>query len=120
MRWILGLSFLSVAVWALFPDKYEGNDKAMSRWGAFMSTLVAFFLAEIGDKTQIATIGLAARFEQFYPVVAGTTLGMMLANVPAVLAGHKIADKLPVKAIRITAAAVFAILGIVTLAGVGK
>jgi Ca2+/H+ antiporter, TMEM165/GDT1 family len=120
MRWILGISFLSVAVWALFPDKYEGNDKAMSRWGAFMSTLVAFFLAEIGDKTQIATIGLAARFEQFYPVVAGTTLGMMLANVPAVLAGHKIADKLPVKAIRIMAAAVFAILGIVTLTGIGR
>jgi Ca2+/H+ antiporter, TMEM165/GDT1 family len=120
MRWVLGLSFLSVAVWALFPDKYEGNDKTISRWGAFMSTLVAFFLAEIGDKTQIATIGLAARFEQFYPVVAGTTLGMMLANVPAVLAGHKIADKLPVKAIRITAAAVFAILGIVTLTGIGR
>jgi putative Ca2+/H+ antiporter (TMEM165/GDT1 family) len=120
MRWILGVSFLSVAVWALFPDRYEGNDKTMSRWGAFMSTLVAFVLAEIGDKTQIATIGLAARSEQFYPVVAGTTLGMMLANVPAVLAGHKIADKLPVKAIRITAAAVFAVLGIVTLTGVGK
>jgi putative Ca2+/H+ antiporter (TMEM165/GDT1 family) len=96
MPWILGISFLSVAVWALFPDKYEDNDKAISRWGAFMSTLIAFFLAEIGDKTQIATIGLAARFEQFYPVVAGTTLGMMLANVPAVFLGDKLADRLPV------------------------
>jgi putative Ca2+/H+ antiporter (TMEM165/GDT1 family) len=119
MRWILGLSFLSVAVWALFPDKYENNDKAISRTGAFTATLVAFFLAEIGDKTQIATIGLAARFEQFYPVVLGTTLGMMLANIPAVLLGDRIADRLPVKAIRITAAIVFAALGALTLAGVG-
>jgi putative Ca2+/H+ antiporter (TMEM165/GDT1 family) len=119
MRWILAISFLSVAVWALFPDKYEGDDKAMSRAGAFLSTLCAFFLAEIGDKTQIATIGLAARFEAFYPVVIGTTLGMMLANIPAVLIGDRIADKLPVKAIRITAAVVFAALGVLTFAGVG-
>ena len=116
LRWILGLSFLSVAVWALFPDKYEGNDKAIARSGAFMSTLVAFFLAEIGDKTQIATVGLAARFEQVCPVVLGTTLGMMLANIPAVLIGDSIADKLPVKAIRVTAAIVFAALGVLTLA----
>lgn len=115
LRWILGLSFLSVAVWALFPDKYEGNDRTIGRSGAFMSTLVAFFLAEIGDKTQIATIGLAARFEQFYPVVAGTTLGMMLANIPAVFLGAKLATKLPVKAIRFTAAVIFAVLGILTL-----
>ena len=119
MRWILGISFLSVAVWALFPDKYEGNAEAVSRLGAFASTLVAFFLAEIGDKTQIATIGLAARFEQFYPVVLGTTLGMMLANIPAVLIGDRIADKLPVRAIRITAAAVFVVLGILTIVGIG-
>jgi putative Ca2+/H+ antiporter (TMEM165/GDT1 family) len=117
MRWILGLSFLSVAVWALFPDKYEGDDKAISRSGAFTSTLVAFFLAEIGDKTQIATVGLAARFEQFYPVVMGTTLGMMLANIPAVIIGDKLAGKLPVKAIRVTAAVVFTALGIITLSG---
>jgi Ca2+/H+ antiporter, TMEM165/GDT1 family len=115
MRWILGLSFLSVAVWALFPDKYEGSDKAISRSGAFTTTLVAFFFAEIGDKTQIATVGLAARFEVFYSVVIGTTLGMMLANIPAVLVGNRIADKLPVKGIRITAAVVFAALGIITL-----
>ena len=120
LRWILGISFLSVAVWALFPDKYAGNDKAVGRSGAFMSALVAFFLAEIGDKTQIATVGLAARFEQFYPVVLGTTLGMMLANIPAVLIGDRIADKLPVKPIRITAAVVFALIGLLTLAGVGE
>jgi putative Ca2+/H+ antiporter (TMEM165/GDT1 family) len=119
MRWILGLSFLSVAIWALFPDKYEGDAEAVSRLGAFASTLVAFFLAEIGDKTQIVTIGLAARFAQFYPVVFGTTLGMMLADIPAVLIGDRIADKLPVRAIRIAAAAVFVVLGILTIAGIG-
>jgi putative Ca2+/H+ antiporter (TMEM165/GDT1 family) len=84
-----------------------------------MSTLVAFFLAEIGDKTQIATIGLAARFEQFYPVVLGTTLGMMLANIPAVITGDRIAERLPTRAIRIAAAVVFAILGVVILVGGG-
>ena len=119
LRWFLGLSFLSVAVWALFPDKYQGNDKAIGRSSAFVTTLVAFFLAEIGDKTQIATVGLAASFEQFYPVVLGTTLGMMLANIPAVLIGERIADKLPVKVIRITAAVLFAIIGVLTIAGVG-
>jgi Ca2+/H+ antiporter, TMEM165/GDT1 family len=120
MRWLLGLSFLSVAIWALFPDKYEGNNTVMSRSGAFISALVAFFIAEIGDKTQIATVGLAARFAHFYPVVIGTTLGMMLANIPAVLLGDKVADALPVKAIRITAGVVFAVFGLLTLAGVGE
>jgi Ca2+/H+ antiporter, TMEM165/GDT1 family len=120
MRWVLGISFLGVAVWALFSDKYDGDDKGISRAGAFVSTLVAFFLAEIGDKTQIATVALAARFEQFFPVVIGTTLGMMLVNVPAVIAGNKLADRLPVMAIRITAAVVFASLGVLTLAGFGK
>jgi len=120
MRWILGISFLSVAVWALFPDKYEEGTTGSGRSGAFMSTLVAFFLAEIGDKTQIATVGLAARFEAFYPVVIGTTLGMMLANIPAVLLGHKLANKLPLKAIRIVAALVFTMLGVLTLIGVGE
>jgi len=115
MRWILGLSFLSVAVWALFPDKYEGDGRTISRSGAFTATLCAFFIAEIGDKTQIATVGLAARFEQFYPVVIGTTLGMMLANIPAVLIGNRIAEKLPVRAIRITVATVFAALGVLTI-----
>jgi Ca2+/H+ antiporter, TMEM165/GDT1 family len=110
MRWILAISFLGVAVWALFPDKYEGRAVAVSRLGAFAATLVAFFLAEIGDKTQIATIGLAARFEQFYPVVIGTTLGMMLANIPVVLIGSRIADRLPI----------FATLGLLTAAGIGE
>lgn len=115
LRWILGVSFLGVAVWALFPDRLGGNAGATARFGAFLTTLVSFFLAEIGDKTQIATIGLAARFDAFYAVVIGTTLGMMLANVPAVVIGHHAADRLPLRAIRIAAAAVFAAIGIVTL-----
>jgi len=117
MRWVLGLSFLGVAVWALFPDKYEGGAAAVGRTGAFTTTLLAFFCAEIGDKTQIATIGLAARFEVFYPVVIGTTLGMMLANIPAVVLGDRLAGRLPVKAIRLTAAVVFSLLGVATLSG---
>jgi Ca2+/H+ antiporter, TMEM165/GDT1 family len=120
MRWMLGLSFLIVAVWALFPDRYEGSDRTISRSGAFVSTLVAFFLAEIGDKTHIATVALAARFEQFYPVVMGTTLGMMLANIPAVLAGDRIGNRLPIRTIRIAAAMVFAVLGVLTLVGAGR
>jgi Ca2+/H+ antiporter, TMEM165/GDT1 family len=115
-----GLSFLSVAVWALFPDKYEGNDKAISRSGAFTSTLIALFLAEIGDKMQTATVGPAARFEVFYAVVIGTTLGMMLANIPAVLLGDRLAGKLPVEAIRYTAPLVFAALGVITLSGLRR
>ena len=120
MRWILGISFLGVAVWALFPDKYAGDDRKIGHTRAFLATLCAFFLAEIGDKTQLATIGLAARFEVFYPVVIGTTLGMMLANIPAVLIGRRAADRLPLKAIRITAAAAFAALGAITLVGIGR
>jgi len=120
MRRILGISFLSVAVWALFPDKYEAADNSIGRWGAFTSTLIAFFLAEIGDKTQIATVGLAARFEHFLLVVGGTTLGMMLANIPAVMIGDRLAGKLPVKAIRIIAAIVFAGLGLLTVLGIGR
>ena len=120
MRWILGISFLGVAVWALFPDSYESSPERIGRVGAFTATLVAFFLAEIGDKTQIATIGLAARFGQLYPVVLGTTLGMMLANIPAVFIGDRIAGRLPLKMIRIAAALVFAALGVLTIAGVGS
>ena len=119
LRLVLGVSFLSVAIWALFPDSCEGAEKFSNRTGPFTATLIAFFLAEIGDKTQIATVGLAARFEVIYPVVIGTTLGMMLANVPAVLIGTRIADKLPVAAIRVATAIVFAILGAATLLDAG-
>ena len=116
LRWVLGLSFLSVAVWALFPDDV-GQSGSISGVGAFSTTLIAFFLAEIGDKTQIATIALAARYDRFYAVVLGTTLGMMLANIPAVLIGDRMAGRLPLGAIRIAAAIVFAALGVVTLIG---
>jgi putative Ca2+/H+ antiporter (TMEM165/GDT1 family) len=114
LRWVLGLSFLAVAVWALIPDWIDESD-LVRRSGAFLTTLVAFFIAEIGDKTQIATIGLAARFDQFGAVVLGTTLGMMLANIPAVLLGDRLAGRLPLRAIRIAAALVFAALGVMTL-----
>jgi Ca2+/H+ antiporter, TMEM165/GDT1 family len=119
LRWILGVSFLSVAIWALFPDRYAQENRVRSR-SAFVATLVAFFIAEIGDKTQFATVGLAARFEQFYPVVIGTTLGMMIANIPAVLIGGRIADRVPMKAIRIAAAVVFTGLAVLTLVGTGE
>jgi putative Ca2+/H+ antiporter (TMEM165/GDT1 family) len=115
LRWVVGLSFLAMAVWALFPDKPDANDGALARRGAFLTTVIVFFLAEIGDKTEIATIGLAARFEQLYAVVLGTTLGMMIANVPAVILGDRLAGRLPLTAIRYTAAFVFAALGIATI-----
>ena len=115
MRWILGLSFIAMAGWCLIPDKAEDAPKAVGRAGAFMATLVAFFLVEIGDKTQIATVALAARFHDLVLVTAGTTLGMMLVNVPAVLCGEGIARLAPLKLIRILAAASFAILGLMTL-----
>jgi putative Ca2+/H+ antiporter (TMEM165/GDT1 family) len=115
LRWVVGMSFLAMAVWALVPDRHDAKDGVLARGGAFVTTVVAFFLVEIGDKTQIATIGLAARFEQLYAVVLGTTLGMMLANVPAVILGDKLAGKLPLKAIRSAVAFVFATLGIATI-----
>jgi putative Ca2+/H+ antiporter (TMEM165/GDT1 family) len=115
LRWVVGLSFLAMAVWALFPDKQDAEDGAPARGGAFVTTAIVFFLVEIGDKTQIATIGLAARFEQLYAVVLGTTVGMMLANVPAVILGDRLAGKVPLKAVRYTAALVFAALGIATI-----
>jgi Ca2+/H+ antiporter, TMEM165/GDT1 family len=117
MRWLLGLSFVSVGVWALFPDRYDGDDLRASHAGAFATTVVAFFFAEIGDKTQLATIGLAARFDLFLPVVMGTTLGMMLANIPVVMLGGRLAERLPIRAIRLVAAGVFAALGVLTLSG---
>jgi putative Ca2+/H+ antiporter (TMEM165/GDT1 family) len=120
MRWILGLSFLAMAGWALVPDKLDdGMPTAAKRHGAFLTTLIAFFLVEIGDKTQIATVALAAQFEALVPVVIGTTLGMLLANVPVILVGGAAADRLPLKLIRAIAAAIFAVLGVLILAGVG-
>jgi putative Ca2+/H+ antiporter (TMEM165/GDT1 family) len=117
LRWLVALSFFAVAVWALKPDEFAADEPLpASRWGVFGVTLVAFFLAEIGDKTQIATIVLAARFESLAAVVLGTTLGMLVANVPVVLLGKAASAKIPFKAIRIAAALLFAALGVYALA----
>jgi putative Ca2+/H+ antiporter (TMEM165/GDT1 family) len=120
LRWILGVSFLAMAVWTLIPDKLDEGDTRIAPYGVFGATLVAFFLAEMGDKTQVATIALAAQYQSFYAVVAGTTLGMMIANVPAVLLGDRIANRIPVRLVHGIAAAIFAVLGIATLLGAGS
>jgi putative Ca2+/H+ antiporter (TMEM165/GDT1 family) len=116
LRWILGLSFVAMAAWMMIPDKLDEDDAPRLRFGVLGTTIVAFFLAEMGDKTQIATVALAARFGTVVPVVLGTTLGMMIANVPAVLAGDKLAHRLPVKLVHGVAASVFAVLGIAAIA----
>ena len=118
LRWAIGGGFLAMAAWMLIPDR--ADDAAAGgaqRLGVFGTTVVAFFLAEMGDKTQIATVALAARFPALWAVVLGTTLGMLLANVPVVLLGERAARALPMRAIHVVAAALFALLGIVTLAG---
>jgi putative Ca2+/H+ antiporter (TMEM165/GDT1 family) len=120
LRWILGVSFLAMAAWILVPDKFDEEDAKLARFGVFGTTLIAFFLAEMGDKTQIATVALAAQYDSLIAVVAGTTLGMMIANVPAVILGDRIANRLPVKLVHRIAAAIFAVLGVATLLGAGK
>jgi len=120
LRWILGVSFIAMAAWTLIPDKFDEDDAKLARFGVFGTTLVAFFLAEMGDKTQVATIALAAQYQSLVAVVAGTTLGMMIANVPAVIMGDRIADKMPVKLVHRIAASIFAILGVATLFGAGQ
>jgi putative Ca2+/H+ antiporter (TMEM165/GDT1 family) len=120
MRQILGVSFLAMAAWTLVPDKFDQEDAKLAHFGVFGTTLVAFFLAEMGDKTQVATVALAAQFNALLAVVAGTTIGMMIANVPAVLLGERIAERMPVKLVHRVAAAIFGVLGVATLLGVGK
>lgn len=121
MRWVLGVSFIAMAIWTLIPDKLDDvGDTAGMRYGVFGTTLIAFFLAEMGDKTQVATVALAAQFNAFYAVVIGTTLGMMIANVPAVLLGNKIANRVPLRLVHGIAALIFATLGVATLLGVGE
>ena len=120
LRWVLGLSFIAMAVWTLIPDKLDEDDAKLPRFGVFGATLIAFFLAEMGDKTQVATVALAAQYQMLVAVVAGTTLGMMIANVPAVLLGDRIAARMPVKLVHGIATAIFLGLGIATLAGAGE
>ena len=117
LRWILGLSFIAMGVWTLIPDKLDDGAQRNRRFGAFGTTLIAFFLVEMGDKTQIATVALAARYDALVAVVAGTTLGMMIANVPAVMLGNFTAEKMPIRVIHIAAAILFALLGIAVLGG---
>jgi putative Ca2+/H+ antiporter (TMEM165/GDT1 family) len=122
MRWLLGLSFIAMGIWTLIPDKPDLDDeKAPSPkggWGVFGATVAAFFLLEMGDKTQIATVALAAKYSNLALVTAGTTFGMMLANVPAVLLGDVAAKKLPLAFVRAVAAVLFLLLGVVALLGV--
>ena len=121
MRYGLGLSFIAVALWMLVPDQVDDTDRTgTGRWGVFGVTVVAFFLAEMGDKTQIATVMLAARYQSLLAVTAGTTLGMMLANVPAVLLGDKAVKFMPIAWVHRIAAVVFAALGIAMLLGLGS
>jgi Ca2+/H+ antiporter, TMEM165/GDT1 family len=120
LRWILGASFLAVAVWMLIPDQADDVDaRALNRFGVFGVTVLAFFLAEMGDKTQIATVMLAAKYPSLVAVTAGTTLGMMLANVPAVLLGDRVVRAVPVVWVHRIAAGIFALLGLLVLLGFG-
>jgi putative Ca2+/H+ antiporter (TMEM165/GDT1 family) len=119
LRWGVGLSFLVMAIWLTVPDAPGREPGLAAGLGPFLTTTVAFFLVEIGDKTQIATVALAARFEDLFLVTAGTTLGMLLANVPVVLAGGMIGSRIPLGLVRGVSAAVFGVLGVLTLLGVG-
>ena len=119
LRWLLGGSFLAMALWALKPDELDETGPKLGYAGVFVVTLVSFFVAEMGDKTQIATVMLAAKFPALWAVVVGTTIGMLAANVPIAFAGRALSTRVPFKAIRIAAAAVFAALGIgVLVAGI--
>lgn len=121
LAWVLAVSFLLMAAWMLIPDKLDDTDLAFQRYGVFVATSVTFFIAEMGDKTQIATVALAAQYDVFFAVVIGTTLGMMIANVPAVLIGKGLAHKLPVRLVHCIAAVIFAVLGVLAvLQALGK
>lgn len=119
LNWIVGLAFIAFGLWALRPDTLDGDPRLL-RGGAFVTTTVAFFLAEMGDKTQLATVALGARYDALAWVVLGTTLGMMIANVPAVIVGEALAHRIPMRTVRWIAAALFVAAGLATLAGLGR
>ena len=121
LRWVLGASFIAMAIWMLIPDKLDEDDQpsTTSKLGVFGTTLVAFFLAEMGDKTQLATVALAAQYQQWAAVVAGTTLGMMLANAPVVWFGDRLVKRVPIRVVHVISALIFVVLGVVALLGVG-
>jgi putative Ca2+/H+ antiporter (TMEM165/GDT1 family) len=114
-RWVLAASFLLMAVWVLIPDKLDEAEGDKGNFGVLLTTIVAFFLAEMGDKTQIATVALAARYDQLVAVVAGTTLGMMLANVPVVFMGDRLMRYVPVRSIHVIVALVFAVMAVMVV-----
>ena len=121
LRWILGASFIGMAIWTLIPDKIEDEETQIaSKLGVFGATFVTFFLAEMGDKTQLATIALAAHYAAPLLVIAGTTLGMLIADVPAVFLGNKFADKIPMRLVHGIAAGIFAVMGVLTLLHVDR
>jgi putative Ca2+/H+ antiporter (TMEM165/GDT1 family) len=121
LRWVLGASFIGMAIWTMIPDKIEEEETQVAkRFGVFGATLITFFLAEMGDKTQIATVAMAAHYASPLLVVIGTTLGMLIADVPAVFVGDKLANKIPMKLVHSIAAGVFAVLGVATLLGAGS
>jgi putative Ca2+/H+ antiporter (TMEM165/GDT1 family) len=121
LRWVLGASFIAMAIWTLIPDKIEDEEtQVANHLGVFGATLITFFLAEMGDKTQIATVAMAAKFPDPIVVVIGTTLGMLIADVPAVFVGDRFAAKIPMKLVHSIAAGIFALLGLATLAGLGQ
>ena len=121
LRWILGLGFIAMAAWTLVPDSIEDEEASVaSRFGVFGATLITFFLAEMGDKTQLATVALAAHYAAPFTVVMGTTLGMLIADVPAVFAGDRLATRIPMRLVHGIAAAIFAALGVATLLGAGR
>lgn len=116
LRWILGISFIAMAIWTLIPDKIEEEETQIAKHlGVFGATFITFFLAEMGDKTQLATIALAAHYAAPLAVVVGTTLGMLIADVPAVFIGNKFAKKIPMKLVHSIAAGIFAVMGVLTL-----
>ena len=116
LRWVLGLSFIVMAFWTLIPDKLDDDEAATNpRLGVFLTTVIAFFLAEMGDKTQIATVMLAARYDAWAWVVLGTTLGMMLANAPAVWLGERITRVVPLRAVHVVSAIIFMVLGVLAI-----
>ena len=120
LRWVLGGSFIAMAVWMLIPDKIdEGDTPTAPRFGVFGTTVVAFFLAEMGDKTQIATVMLAAQYSAYFWVVAGTTLGMMLANAPVVWLGERVTRLVPIRIVHVVSALIFLALGVAALVGWG-
>jgi Ca2+/H+ antiporter, TMEM165/GDT1 family len=120
LRWLVAIAFFAMAAWVMVPEEEDGETIRAPRLGVFGTTVVAFFLAEFGDKTQLATVALVIQFETLVPVIMGTTLGMMIANVPAVLVGDRVAQRLPLQLLRFVAAMLFAGLGVLAITGAGE